>query len=255
MDLTVLGSGTGVPTAERGPAGYLLQIGGSLVQLDSGAGASRALVRLGFDYRLLASLLYTHLHADHVGDLVPLLMAQRITPGFSRRQPLRIYAPRGFRRFLATLAQAYGPWVETPEYELTIQELWEDRLAITAGDTPWSLRCLPMNHPTCIGYRIEAEGASLVYSGDTDVCENIVKLARRADVLILECSFHDDEKVEGHLTPAEAGAIANRAECRTLLLTHFYPGTDGQACVEQCRKLCDAEVLAAYDGLRLRLGP
>ena len=137
---------------------------------------------------------------------------------------------------------------------LTIQELWEDRLAITAGDTPWSLRCLPMNHPTCIGYRIEAEGASLVYSGDTDVCENIVKLARHADVLILECSFHDDEKVEGHLTPAEAGAIANRAECRTLLLTHFYPGTDAQACVEQCRKLCEAEVLAAYDGLRLRLG-
>lgn len=254
IDLTILGSGSGVPTADRGPAAYHVQIGDSSLLLDSGAGAGRTMQRFGIDHRRLDYLFYTHLHPDHIGDLVPLLNAQRITPGFSRQRSLCIYAPRGFRRFFETMVQAYGHWLADAEFAFSIVELWEDRVVIEGGRPAWCFQSLPMNHSNCIGYRIESAGASLAYSGDTDQCENIIDLARQVDVLVLECSFHDDEKVVGHLTPAQAGAIANTAKCRTLLLTHFYPNTDPEACVAQCANLCDAEVMAAYDGMHLRIG-
>ena len=65
----------------------------------------------------------------------------------------------------------------------------------------------------------DSNGKSIVYSGDTDYCPELIELADNCDLLILECSFPDDMKVEGHLTPSEAGKIA--AETKTNLQTSF----------------------------------
>ena len=110
-----------------------------------------------------------------------------------------------------------------------------------------------MNHydTGAIGYRLTSKGKSVAYSGDTDMCENIVKLGRDADLLILECSVPDERKVEGHLTPTECSQIAAAANCRHLVLTHFYPVFQGYDLRRRIRRSFRGRLTLARDFTRL----
>lgn len=99
-----------------------------------------------------------------------------------------------------------------------------------------------------IGYRLEfSSGKVLVYSGDTDYCENIVELAKGADVLILECSFPDDLRVEGHLVPSLCAKIAKESGCKVLALSHFYPQWEGRDILRECRSFYNGNIILAED--------
>jgi ribonuclease BN (tRNA processing enzyme) len=88
-------------------------------------------------------------------------------------------------------------------------------------------------------------------SGDTDYCQSIVDLAREADLLVLECSFPEGRKVEGHLTPSLAGRIASESHCRRLLLTHLYPVCDSADVVGPCRDIFKGDIILAEDLMRV----
>ena len=106
--------------------------------------------------------------------------------------------------------------------------------------------------PESIAYRIEFEdGTSVVVSGDTDDNPKLVELASKSDLLVLECSFPDGKKVEGHLTPSLAGKIATESCCRRLLLTHLYPVCDPFDIKEQCRRTFQGEIILAADLTRI----
>jgi ribonuclease BN (tRNA processing enzyme) len=81
-----------------------------------------------------------------------------------------------------------------------------------------------------------ANGKSIAFSGDTDVCEGLVEAARDANLAVFESSFPDGQKAVGHLTPGEAGEIASRSNAERLLLTHFYPECEGEDIFVQCRR-------------------
>ena len=112
-----------------------------------------------------------------------------------------------------------------------------------------------MNHTEIsLGYRItDSRGRSVVYSGDTDFCESLVELAKGADVLICESAFPDDLKVSGHLTPSLAGEIAEEAEVKKLVLTHFYPECEGTDLAEQCRKTYQGPLVLAEDFMEIEV--
>jgi ribonuclease BN (tRNA processing enzyme) len=106
-----------------------------------------------------------------------------------------------------------------------------------------------MNHTEeSLAYRITArDGTSFVYSGDTDMCENLIALARDTDLLICESALPDDKKVSGHLTPSQAGQIATAANVKKLVLTHFYPECDAVDMAAQCRKTFQGPLVLAED--------
>lgn len=221
MELTILGSGCGIPSLKRSAPGILININNEPILFDSGAGTLVRLLKIGIDYKNLKHVFYTHTHSDHSADLVPLIQALWTTPDFQRIEPLNLYGPEGFSDFIQTLSQAFGSWVIEPNFPLHIKELNRDRLLFA----DFSIEYLPMQHSNAaIGYRIETNnGSSIVYSGDTDKCPEIIQLAKKADILILECSLPENSKVSGHLIPSEAADIAAQAECKHLILTHFYP--------------------------------
>jgi ribonuclease BN (tRNA processing enzyme) len=98
------------------------------------------------------------------------------------------------------------------------------------------------------GYRFEfANGKSLVVSGDTDYCDGMIDLGREADLMILECSMPDDMKVQGHMTPSECGKLAQKANCRKLCLTHFYPVCDQKDVRKKCLAEYGGELFLAED--------
>ena len=220
MRVTILGAGTGIPARDRSPAGVYVSTGREHLLLDAGAGTLQRLSRIGVTFLDLDRIFLTHFHPDHCLDLVSILFAMRI-PQPPRTKPLTIYGPKGLRRLYRQLNTAFQGWITPKTYRLTLRELGATSLRLNG----YTVRTKRMNHYAtgALGYRIEARGRSLAYSGDTDYCRGVIELGLGADLLILECSMTDERKVEGHLTPSECGRIAREAACRRLALTHFYP--------------------------------
>jgi len=250
MKLYVLGSGTCIPTVERGPSGLALASGSHLIFFDGGGGSLRQMVRLGLDYRQVDFLCLTHFHPDHVSDLVPFLFALNYTVDFIRLLPLHIIGPPGLENFYSQMRGIFGQWIASKNYNLYLHQTTEDRLDFS----DFAIETLPMRHADAsIGFRVEAGGKSIVYSGDTDYCENIVRLGKDADLLILECSFPDERKAVGHLTPTIAGRIAREASCKRLLLTHFYPVFQGHDILKESQNEFSGEILLAEDGMKINI--
>jgi ribonuclease BN (tRNA processing enzyme) len=253
MELTVIGSGTGVPSLRRGAPCLALKAAGRLLVLDLGAGSLRSLLRYGLDFSAIDVLALTHLHPDHVGDLIPFLFATRYSLGYTRREPFRLLAARGFARFHQRLMEAFAGWVEPPAGLMDLRELapdGPDEVRDEVAEEGLVIKSAPTNHTAgSLAYRVEAEGRSLVYSGDTDVSDSLVELARGADLLVLEAA--NPFKVPGHLTPAEAGRLAAQAGVARLLLTHFYPPCDEVDVVALAAQEFSGEILRAEDGLSL----
>jgi len=253
MRVTILGSGTLVPDGRRGPAGHVVQSEQLNLLLDGGTGTLRRLAEAGVDYRQVDHLLYTHVHPDHTGDLVPMLFAQRHTPGQARTRPMWIYGPPGFDDFFTRLMTIYGDWVQSPVYDCIVTEL--ERATRQLADL--ELTTVPMHHPVpCIGYRLTGPaGESMAYTGDTDETDGVVELARDVDLLIIDCSTPDEHKVDGHLSPGRAGKLAARAGARTVVLSHLYPICEEVDIVAQCRRHYDGAVVVARDLLEFELSP
>lgn len=242
--VTVIGSGTGVPSLTRGYPGILVRAEGEIMLLDTGPCTLARLLHKGITYADIDKVFYTHLHPDHSADMTSILFAMRNAEP-RRIKPLQVFGPPGLKEFYQGLNSLYGNVLSPKSYELSLAELWNDETAFDG----WKVRTRQMAHmiPT-IGYRLEfSSGKVLVYSGDTDYCENIVELANGADVLILECSFPDDLRVEGHLVPSLCARIAKESGCKVLALSHFYPQWEGRDILRECRGFYNGNIILAED--------
>lgn len=250
MELIILGSGTGVPSLRRGSPAALLKEGDQSILLDSGSGTLVRMLRAGVTYKDVDAVLYTHIHPDHVADLVSLIFACKYQED-PRAQNLLIIGGRGFRDYFEGLRWVHGSWMEAETFRIHIREVAADEVSI--GDL--RITTLPLDHaPHSVGYRItSAGGQTVVYSGDTDYCPNVVELAREADLLLVECSFPDGQKVAGHLTPFLAGRIAHEAGCTRLCLTHLYPPCDQSDIVKECHNVFRGEVILAEDMMTITI--
>lgn len=248
--LIIIGSGTGVPSLRRGSPGLVFASDSSTVLIDSGSGTLRRMLEVNITYLDIDLLLYTHIHPDHVIDLVPILFASKYGDAPREKDLICLGGP-GFKRYFNRVQRIYGSWIESKAYRLTIKDLTSRPLRFRH----MKIFSKPMAHmPESIGYRIELKsGKSIAVSGDTDYCANLIDLASGVDVLVLECSFPDEKKMEGHLTPTLAGRIASESRCKRLLLTHFYPICDQSDILQACRKVFQGEVILGEDLMRIDL--
>lgn len=252
MEVTVLGSGTAIPVPDRFPAGYLLTHESTHLLVDCGPGTLRRLAQTKTSLHDLDAVFLTHYHTDHCADLAALLFALR-SPTFAGRKPLHLFGAPGLKRLLQLLAEAW-PWTLPRDYELRVTEVTPGNAALGSLD----VRALPIRHTAqSLGYRFTARssGASAAFSGDADECEELVELARDSDFFVCDAAFPEDHRTEGHLTPMLAGAHAQRANARTLLLTHFYPECEGVDVIGAAQKTFQGHVLAAADLLRVAVEP
>ncbi|KPK23997.1 MAG: MBL fold metallo-hydrolase [Nitrospira bacterium SG8_3] len=256
MKITILGSGTCVPSLQRSACSVLIQIDKTMLLFDSGPGTMLRLLKAGVTIDQISYIFYSHLHPDHSGELVPFLFATKYPEIHRRRKPFTIVAAKGFVDFYEKLRLAYGHSIELVPGLMNIVELDnKERDHLDCG--LFDVDSLPMDHTdTSLGFRItNPSGQSVVYSGDTDLCDNLVTLARDADVLICESALPDELKVPGHLTPSLAGQIASQAGVRKLVLTHFYPECNSVDVAEQCRKAYPGPLVLAEDLLEVGLPP
>ena len=243
MKLTILGSGDFRPDYPLASAGYVLQTATTTLKLDFGRGNLVNMARAGIDWKSLDAILLTHVHADHISDLFQYLQVfAHLNHTGEMKKQMVLYGPHGFETFFDHFRRMIiTSWDTIP----AAHELFDDRVAI--GDCV--ITTLPMKHAIdAIGYRIESAGTVLCYTGDTEIHDNLIALAKNAHVLLVECSGTNAEPIEGHMRPTDIARVAREAGVRKVVLTH-YPGDPAQRAqlVAAVKEECVAEVIGAED--------
>lgn len=249
MRLTVLGSGTCVPSLQRGASGILLQAGGKNIVVDMGLGTLHKLLQLGITYSDIDLLCLTHIHPDHVSELIPFLFACKYGE-VKRERDLILVGGEGFNAFLQSLSTVFQHWLTPDQFRLETKELPSGSFSMKEI----KIETGPVKHSKeSVAYRITSEGKSVVVSGDTGYCPEIVNFSKGADLLVLECSSPKKYEVDTHLNPSSAGKIAVESGCRKLLLTHFYPVCESVDLASECREVYQGELLLAQDLMELEV--
>ncbi|WP_027358902.1 MBL fold metallo-hydrolase [Desulforegula conservatrix] len=254
MKITIIGSGTCVPSLVRSSCSVLVQAGDSSILLDVGPGTMHRLLGAGHLIYDVDAILLSHFHPDHCGELANFLFSTKYPHAGQRMgRPLVLAGGPGLSRFYFGLRSVFGDWMDTPcgiFQKIEISNGIPESIAI--GDA--KIYAAKVEHkPESIAYRIECGGKSVVYSGDTDYSESLIELSMGCDVLICESAMPDEKKVPGHLTPSLAGEIAEQAGVSHLVLTHFYPECSEVDIEKQCRRTYSGKITLAEDLMALDL--
>jgi ribonuclease BN (tRNA processing enzyme) len=224
MRLTVIGCAGSFPGPDSAASCYLVQADDAdgrtwSVVLDLGSGALGPLQRF-VDPATLDLVGLSHLHPDHVADMSGLYVYLKYRPDGPRREaPLPVHGPFGTA---SRLAEAYGLEPGESMADQLAVHTWQPGHPVRVG--PLTLTPVAVEHPVpAYGVRVTgpAEGeparqVTLAYTGDTDACVGLDRLARGADVLLAEAAFVEgrDDGIRGiHLTGLRAGRAAADGSC------------------------------------------
>jgi len=250
VKLTVLGSSGAYPAAGGAASGYLVQHDGASIALDFGTGALANLQR-HMPHAELDAIVLSHEHMDHCLDLYPLYVARF----FSREPlgPLPLYAPPGTLDRIAMLEDEQGRRELRGVFDLHEVDAGSE---FEIGPFRVATRLLPHWVPNS-GMRIAADGVVLSYTGDTGPSDEIERLARDADLLVIEASWQDHDLERRlqpfHLTARQGAGHAARSGAGRLLLSHFWPGSDREVSREQASEAYDGELLLASEGMAVEV--
>ena len=247
MRATVIGC-SGSFAGPQSPAScYLVQAEGAgrtwNLLLDLGSGALGVLQRHLSPDRLDAVVL-THLHPDHCVDLCGLYVYRRYLPAGPPSQRLPVFGPEGTPERLALMYHGLEDGGMQAQYAFAVVA---DAVPFTVG--PFTVTPYAVNHPVeAYGYRVEADGAVLAFTGDTDECDNLVPLLADADLALVDSAFVDGrDTVTGiHLSGSRAARAAVRAGgVGRLVLTHIPAWNDPEVCRAQAAAVWPGEVEVA----------
>lgn len=251
MEVTVLGSDGTWPGAGGAASGYLVRHEGFTIWMDMGTGTMANLQRHAALLDV-GGVVVSHVHADHFVDLFPYFYARRY--GAAEPAPtIPLVVPSGTKDRIAAMLSQAG--LEEFPVAFDVREI-APGVALEIG--PFAVRTALMAHPVpTLGVRYEANGAALVYSGDTGPTDELVELARGADLLIAEATWVEDGIAyppDLHMRARETGEHAARAGVGALMLTHIHPTIERARSVEEAASAYDGDVTDAVHGSTRRVG-
>jgi ribonuclease BN (tRNA processing enzyme) len=194
----------------------------------------------------------THFHVDHCLDLFALFFALR-NPALRSRH-LTVVGPTGVADLCERMTGVFGDWVRLPSDQLQFVELQPGPVQVDLESGRLVGEALRMPHlGHSLGYRLQAERSQVAYSGDTGVGPEPVELGRDVDLYLLEAALPSGSDATSHLTPEKAGQVAAECGCGHLLLSHFYPETEGEDIIASVRRFFSGKLTLAQDQLSLSL--
>lgn len=219
--LTILGSGTMMPTENRYPAAYLLDAGSARVLLDCGFCAVARLVERNIALRDIEAVCVSHFHTDHFGDLLPLVHALWVDNRVTKRTsaPLTVLGPPTIRERWKKLREVFWP---EPEESFPVQFI-EGPTTKDVG--PMTIEAFDVTHVPWFpseGFRISADGKTLVYTGDIGSAhpmDDLVNRARGADLLLIEAGAL--APAPNHLTIEQVVKLGEAAGVKRVVATHI----------------------------------
>lgn len=257
MEITLLGTGSPLPSGNRCGAGQLVVSDGNAVLIDCGWGAARRLIATGFPLGTIDHLFFTHMHSDHITDLPDFLM-MRWTMGGSTT-PLTIYGPEGTREAVEGFRSALNPDIRY-RFAHHGEKLSRDGIEVIVHEVPATaavshittangidVGSFEVDHRPVVpalGFKVQARGRSVVFSGDTVKVQSLVDAAKGADMLIseavhlglmqdriamLKAASQDrmagilEEACAYHAPTMDVAEMAREAGVGRLVLSHLIP--------------------------------
>jgi ribonuclease BN (tRNA processing enzyme) len=276
--LVLLGTAGGpTPKSGRSAPAQAIVVGDRLYLVDCGDGVARQLAIARIPIGQLRAVFITHQHSDHNAGYGPLFLLGW-TAGLSK--PVDVYGPPPLERMTTLLLDAYdydirlrmkdegrpplAPLVRPHEIVGGGEVFADDRVRVTAAVNHHP----PIEHS--FAYRIDTADRSIVISGDTNYSENVLKLARGADILVHEALYRPFWErpdapqtpeirrhiIASHTDAQDIGRLAAAAGVKRLVLTHFVPSEPTGAVPDEtwlaaARKHFNGDVVLGRDLLEL----
>ncbi len=276
LELVVLGSG-GPRSAGRAAASYLVAVDSvPLLLIDTGPGSFVRLGESGLPADKLDTVLLTHLHIDHAGDLPGLVKSRDLMADHALA--LRIFGPDGRGDYPSTTTfvdRLFGP-----QGAFAYLPAFRNKLRFDVKDLPMDLDAAPsltfeqdglrvfsvaVDHGDvpALAYRVEKGQHSIVISGDLASRRGrVTELAHGADVLVYDAAVLDSPGsptalYELHTPPKRIGEVAAAAGVKALVLSHLPPASEPEkeAIIASVRASFKGNVLFAHDCLQLSTHP
>lgn len=225
MRLTVLGGSAASPNAGMGCAGFLVETAHARLVLDLGPGTLLELRRHA-DFRTLDGVVISHMHLDHVLDLLALRHALAYNP-VAAVAPVPIWLPPGGAEVLAEAAAPFDACDEPGVFASTVRVVeYDPGRPLAIGDA--TVTFAPAVHfVPAWAMRVSAAGAAdLAYTGDTGPSAGLARFFAGVGLVIAEATLLEPGEQpfaeRKSLTAAEAGELAREAGAEILVLTHMW---------------------------------
>ena len=269
MFIVFLGTGMPRPDPQRqGPSlaivanekAYLVDAGTGIVR-QAAAAFQRgifALQPLKLDIAFL-----THLHSDHTLGLPDLILTPWV---MHRTVPLRLYGPVGTQAMADNIEKAWAEDIQvrieglehqtTTGHQVVVHEI---QPGVVYQDANVKVTAFAVKHGSwkeALGYRFDADGKSIVISGDTRPVDSVVEACNGCDVLVHEVYSGTLPKQEDdgyfasfHTSAEQLGEIAAKARPKVLVVWHYVPlrNTNEAQMVEEIHRSFHGAVVVAND--------
>jgi ribonuclease BN (tRNA processing enzyme) len=247
--LLIVGSSSAVPRPNRANSSYLLRSENLALAIELGSGALSKLLAAQ-DVTALDALLVSHMHADHFFDIVPLRYALKYE--MRRERALQAYLPPGGRRKLASVV---APFAKNGSFFDGVMDVAEYLPAsgLRIGDARISF-AKTRHYIDAYAMRIQLPGSTFAFSSDTAPVQNVIDLVRGADLFLCECALGADGRESGsrgHSNAKEAGAMAQAAGVKHLVLTHYSASSRAADLKQAAKSAFNGKITVADDGMEL----
>ena len=276
MRITALGTGMPNQSPSNVAASFLVELGnGESFLFDMGTGATDRLAGLEVDYSKLDKVFASHLHTDHVGDIAALWVAGWLN---GRYTPLHVYGPSGsspelgIKVHIDHIREAWA-WDVTSRAgtlpnaggEIVAHEFDFSRTAVIYNKNGVTVKAFPAIHirDGSVSYRLDWNGLSFVFGGDSVPNKWFQKEAKGADVVVHECFFTPENwiRISGfpykqaywvtsviHTPPEGFGKLMSMVKPRMAVAYHYWNHRDIELEIfEGVRKTYDGPLTMSDD--------
>jgi ribonuclease BN (tRNA processing enzyme) len=263
--IVFLGTGTPNPDPDRQGPSLAIIVNGQPYLVDCGPGVVRQAAAANLGSSKLDHLFVTHLHTDHTLGYPDLIFSPAVT---GRQHALRVWGPPGIREMTEHLKAAYsqdyevrihgGEPVVPAAYDVEVEEISP---GIVFQDANVTVKAFLVSHgqwKNAFGFRFETPDRTIVISGDTTYCQNLIDNAMGCDVLVHEVysalglrartadwqAYHSAYHTSGY----DVGRIASIVQPKLVLLYHMLPfGQPESQVVAEVRSEFSGAVVVAED--------
>jgi ribonuclease Z len=265
LDIVFLGTGGPLPNADRCGAGQVVAAGDTNVLVDCGWGAARQLIPVGVPPSSIETVLFTHMHSDHITDFPDFLFLHWVTGATT---PLKVYGPEGtqemvdgfmmaMRRDIEFRIAHHGEKLHPNGIKVEVEEIPATpsvREFLEIGDLRFE--SFEVNHfpvVPALGFRASYDDRRVVLSGDTTMCDSLLEASRDVDMLVCEAlnapmlqraadgmrqrvplqAGNLDDVPSYHISTPEIAQLASEANVGEVVLTHIIPPIPANDAAEQ----------------------